>query len=167
MSLAGLHPPKQYNELFFQHLLAGMDLVAHPVECRLVHAFGLRPDPISHPELDSIAPGIRIFGCMGFMAEMRIRRVLALLNQKEILTPAEWGTARELLNRTYRHFRVATTLVTENWMESLLENCEQDTVREGLSPLPAMINAVKLGVLAGSIVSALLGVTILLKGRRA
>ena len=32
---------------------------------------------------------------------------------------------------------------------------------------PAMINAVKLGVLAGSIVSALLGVTILLKGRRA
>ncbi|MEL7689276.1 Na+/H+ antiporter NhaA [Citromicrobium bathyomarinum] len=32
---------------------------------------------------------------------------------------------------------------------------------------PAAINAVKLGVLAGSIISALLGVTILLKGRRA
>ena len=56
MSLAGLHPPKQYNELFFQHFLAGMDLVAHPVECRLVHAFGLRTDPISHPELDAQFP---------------------------------------------------------------------------------------------------------------
>ena len=97
---------------------------------------------ISHPELDSIAPGIRIFGCMGFMAEMRIRRVLALMSQKEVLTPAEWGTARELLNRTYRHFRVATTLVTENWMESLLENCDQDTVRESMAPLPGIINDV-------------------------
>lgn len=56
MGLAGLHPPKQYNELFFQHLLAGMDLLAHGVECRLVHALGLRPDPISHAEFDAEFP---------------------------------------------------------------------------------------------------------------
>jgi hypothetical protein len=96
---------------------------------------------VSHPDESSIAPGIRIFGCMAAMAEIRIRRVLILMGKQEVLTPEEWGTARELLNRSYRHFRVATSLATENWVESLLENCEQENVRASLAVLPDHINA--------------------------
>ena len=95
---------------------------------------------VSHPEQDSIAPGMRIYGCVAFIAEVRVRRVLSLLGNYEVLTPAQWGAARELLNRSYRHFRVATALVTEKWVESLLEACEAGEVREALSELPAQIN---------------------------
>ena len=35
---------------------------------------------------------------------------------------------------------MATTLATENWVESLLENCDQENVRASLAVLPDHIN---------------------------
>lgn len=54
-----LHPPKDADKLLFKHVLASVDLLAHGVECRLVHAFGLRPDPIPHANLDAQLPAQR------------------------------------------------------------------------------------------------------------
>ena len=84
---------------------------------------------ISHPDIDTVGPGIRIYRCIARIAELRLRRMIALLNSKEVLNPSEWGLARELMNCAYREFRDSTELVTQTWLESLFENFEQDDYR--------------------------------------
>lgn len=95
---------------------------------------------ISHPDIDTIEPGFRIYRCIARVAEFRLRRMISLLSSKEVLTPSEWGVARELLNCAYREFRDATTLVTQTWFDSLFENFEQDEVRQRFTDFPNVVD---------------------------
>lgn len=96
---------------------------------------------ISHPDIDTVGPGIRIYRCMARISELRLRRMIALLNSKEVLNPTEWGLARELMNCAYREFRDATELVTQTWLDSLFENFEHDEVRQRFSDLPNVVDS--------------------------
>jgi hypothetical protein len=96
---------------------------------------------ISHPDIDTVGPGIRIYRCIARIAELRLRRMIALLNSKEVLNPSEWGLARELMNCAYREFRDSTELVTQTWLESLFENFEQDEVRTRFAELPNVVDS--------------------------
>ncbi len=96
---------------------------------------------ISHPDIDTVEPGFRIYRCIARVAEFRLRRMISLLNSKEVLNPSEWGLARELLNCAYREFRDATTLVTQTWFDSLFENFEQDEVRQRFSDFPNVVDS--------------------------
>jgi len=95
---------------------------------------------ISHPDIDTIEPGFRIYRCIARIAELRLRRMIALLNSKELLNPSEWGLARELMNCAYREFRDATELVTQTWLESLFDNFEQDEIRQKFSEFPNVVD---------------------------
>ena len=96
---------------------------------------------ISHPDIDTVEPGFRIYRCMARISEFRLRRMIALLNSKEVLNPTEWGLARELMNCAYREFRDSTELVTQTWLDSLFENFEHDEVRQRFSVLPNVIDS--------------------------
>ena len=96
---------------------------------------------ISHPDIESVDPGLRIFNCMVYFIQFRMLRVLKLLDQKEVLNPVEWGLARELLNRALREFREACALATGRWFESNLENLDPDEVKSKMTGLPATIVA--------------------------
>jgi hypothetical protein len=95
---------------------------------------------ISHPDIDTVEPGIRIYCCIARIAELRLRRMVALLNSKEVLNPIEWGLARELMNCAYREFRDSSELVTQTWFEALFENFEQDEVRQRFSAVPDVLD---------------------------
>jgi len=97
---------------------------------------------ITHPDIDSIGPGLRIFNCMGYITQHRLYRILAILDQTEVLSPSEWGLARELLNRSYREFREASALATGRWFESNLENLDPEEVRDQMSSLPTTIEKI-------------------------
>ncbi len=94
---------------------------------------------VNHPDTVAIGAGVRLYRAMAIMAELRIRRVLGLLQQAEVLNPLEWGTARELLNRSYRDFRRASSLLTNEFFESMVGSCDRDEVRTILETVPQVM----------------------------
>lgn len=111
---------------------------------------------VNHPDLEAIGAGVGLYRAMSIIAELRVRRVLALLEQHEVLNPREWGTARELLNRAYRDFRRASSLLTHEFFESMSSSCERDDVRRIMEPLPKVMNdhGIKLAALREDIETA-------------
>jgi hypothetical protein len=96
---------------------------------------------VNHPDTEAVNAGVGLYRAMCIMTELRIRRVMALLVQSEVLNPIEWGTARELLNRAYRDFRRASSLLTHQFYESMVGSVDRDDVRQALSPVPKVMKA--------------------------
>jgi hypothetical protein len=94
---------------------------------------------VSHPSLDGAQNCVRLYRAMATVTELRIRRVLALLDAHPSLTVEEWGQARELLNRAYREIREATSVISTSWVESLMSTSDPDDVRQALAELPEAI----------------------------
>ncbi|MEY3213452.1 MAG: hypothetical protein RIT28_3933 [Pseudomonadota bacterium] len=94
---------------------------------------------VSHPALDGVEQVIVLYRSVGYIAQLRISRILHLLKERETLTTFEWGMARELLNRTYRDFRQATSIVTQAWLDALKESNDSEAVKVALTPLPQII----------------------------
>jgi hypothetical protein len=94
---------------------------------------------ISHPSLEGSDSIALIFGIQANYACMRIRRVVELLKASETLTAQEWGTARELLNRCYRDYRQTVELISNRWLEVLLESVPRDQALASLEGYPQMI----------------------------
>ncbi len=95
----------------------------------------------AHPALEGMANCIRLYRAMGLVTELRIRRVVALMHTKTRLTVAEWGTARELLNRSYRELRVATGIVSGPWVDALYSLEAREEVIEILTPFADTVAA--------------------------
>ncbi len=95
---------------------------------------------VAHPAIASARNCVRLYRAMSVVTELRIRRVLALLHTKESLTVEEWGNAREIINRSFREIREATSIVTGNWLDALMATCDQEEVRELLKELPEIIS---------------------------
>lgn len=91
---------------------------------------------VSHPSMESVGAVTLLYRSIGMITRVRIRRIVALLNKSEILSPYEWGTSRELLNRTFRSFRSATNITTRVWLESMLENMDPQEVKAASQHLP-------------------------------
>ncbi len=94
-----------------------------------------------HPSLDTVDATIRIYRAMCLVIELRIRRSIALLSRAEVLTPEQWGMARELLNGAYRDFRSATQVISSTWPESLLGALDREEVKPHLEGIPQEIRS--------------------------
>ncbi len=94
---------------------------------------------VNHPDVEAVNAGVGLYRSKCIMTELRIRRVLALLQQSEVLNPIEWGVARELLNRAYRDFRRSSSLLTHQFYESMVGSVEREEVRAALSPVPLVM----------------------------
>lgn len=91
---------------------------------------------VSHPAMDGIEAVTLLYRSITIIARLRIKRLIALLKARPVLTSHEWGTCRELLNRTFRDFRQATDIVTGAWLEAMLENLDKDEVKAALQDMP-------------------------------
>lgn len=111
---------------------------------------------LSHAALDGVEAVSVLYRVLGDISQLRIARVVHLLTSKQVLTPHEWGLARELLNRTYRDFRQATALVATSWPEALIEATDREAARRALEHLPGLVRqqSVKLSALRERIEAA-------------
>lgn len=95
---------------------------------------------VTHPGIDGASSVALIFAAQADFAMLRIRRVLHLISNIDVLTPEDWGVARELLNRAFRDYRQTLGLVTGRWMEALMETAEtHEAFVEAMAPFPALI----------------------------
>ncbi len=94
---------------------------------------------VSHPTLDGAQNGLRLYRALAMVSRLRVRRTLALLEGRTRLTVREWGVARELLNRAYREFREATSIVTTTWVDALAAQNDRDGVKAALAGLPGIV----------------------------
>jgi hypothetical protein len=65
------------------------------------------------------------------VTELRLRRLRALMNSKDELTPEEWSIARDLMNRAYLSFRHFLVQIGGAWIDA----CVSTLDREELSGL--------------------------------
>ncbi len=93
----------------------------------------------AHPAVEGAGNCIRLFRAMGVVTELRIRRVVVLLDTKDRLTVEEWGNARELLNRAYRELREASAIVCGPWIDALFSLDARDEIMEQLTPFAGMV----------------------------
>ena len=95
---------------------------------------------VTHPGIDGASSVALIFAAQADFAMLRIRRVLHLISNIDVLTPEDWGVARELLNRAFRDYRQTLGLVTGRWMEALMETAEShEAFVEAMAPFPSLI----------------------------
>ena len=92
----------------------------------------------THPAIETLPIVIDIYNVMAWLSQLRMRRVIKLVNTKETLTPYEWGVTRDQVNRAYRDFRIATKLMATRWIDCMLEACDKTEVRQGVEGLPRM-----------------------------
>ncbi|GEM_PF-1518410 len=95
----------------------------------------------THPAVETLPIVIDIYNVMGWLSQLRVRRVIKLVNSKDVMTPYEWGVTRDQVNRSYRDFRIATRLMATRWIDSMLESCDRTEVRQGVEGLPRMFKA--------------------------
>ena len=95
----------------------------------------------THPSMAGISNATRLYRAMTTATNVRIERVLALLETKDSLSVEEWGSARELLNRAYRDHRVATEIMTSRWPDALMVTEDREAVIESLKSLPSVVSA--------------------------
>lgn len=65
------------------------------------------------------------------ITDLRLRRLYALMRTKDELTPDEWSTARDLMNRSYMSFRHYLTQLGGQWIDAALVTIDR-TELEGL-----------------------------------
>lgn len=97
---------------------------------------------VSHPAIDGAQNCVRLYRAMATVTELRIRRVIALLEANPTVTAEEWGTARELLNRAYREIREASSIVTGAWVEALATTAEPAQIKAALVDFPDVVSQV-------------------------
>jgi len=94
---------------------------------------------VAHPSIDGAKNCVRLYRAMATVTELRIRRIIALLEANPSVTAQEWGNARELLNRAYREIREATSIVTGSWLEALGGVAEPAEIKAALADFPDVV----------------------------
>lgn len=95
---------------------------------------------ISHAEPDNAGSVALLFKAQAKFANMRIKRIIQLLQKEECHGAIQWGTARELLNRAYRDYRLTVELVTGAWLEAVLKMADdRNEALERLKGFPEMM----------------------------
>lgn len=95
----------------------------------------------THVSNESVQAVINIYEAATAIAALRVRRVIALLETKEVFSAQEWGQARELINRAFRDFRELTKLLVNRWLPAAVDVVDHATLAEGLAGLPAIIRS--------------------------
>lgn len=96
---------------------------------------------VSHPDTENVTAVGALYRSLGLVSQLRIARIITLMNARDMLSTHEWGVAREMLNRTYRDFRQATTIVASNFVDALIESRDAATARKAMGPLPPEVDA--------------------------
>lgn len=94
---------------------------------------------VSHPELENVSGAVQLYGLMTAMAEYKVRRVVAAMDVGPDLSVQDWGAVRDLLNRSYRDFRMMNVHMAGEWLDALVAAFDRETVRARLASFPALV----------------------------
>jgi hypothetical protein len=72
-----------------------------------------------HPSKEGAQNTILLVRAMVGVTDLRLRRLMLLLDRKAQLTPIEWAIARELMNRGFIGFRNALNVLATTWIEAM------------------------------------------------
>ena len=93
----------------------------------------------THASDESIVAVSNVYSAASAIAALRVRRVIALLDTKEIFSAEEWGVTRELINRAFRDFRELTKLLVNRWLPAAQEVVDAALLFEGVTHIPSLI----------------------------
>ncbi len=72
-----------------------------------------------HPSPEGARNTLLLVRAMLSVTELRLKRLMLLLQRKDELAPSEWAVARELMNRSFLSFRNALNVLASSWIEAM------------------------------------------------
>ncbi len=72
-----------------------------------------------HPSPEGIENTLLLVRAIMTVTELRLKRLVILLDRKDELTPMEWAIARELMNRSFLSFRNILLILAGSWIEAM------------------------------------------------
>ena len=94
----------------------------------------------SHPTLDGLDNVLLLLRGIMMITNLRLRRLMLLLNGKEELTPMEWRNAREIMNKSYLSFRNYLDLLATNWIDAMQSAVPREDLSERLGAFYEIID---------------------------
>jgi hypothetical protein len=94
----------------------------------------------THPAADGIENVLLLFRTAMLVTNLRLNRLRALMKAKEELTPDEWSTARELMNRSYLSFRNFLAILAGDWVDAMLGVVTRDELAEKLGTFYELVD---------------------------
>jgi len=73
----------------------------------------------THPAIEGAQNTLLLVRAMISVTELRLKRLMILLERKDELNPAEWAIARELMNRSFLAFRNSLNILSSAWIEGM------------------------------------------------
>jgi hypothetical protein len=67
-----------------------------------------------------------------WLTNLRLRRLRALFEKNEVLTPQDWATARDLMNRTFLTWRHFLHHLAGDWVDAMLTVTDRDDLAQRL-----------------------------------
>jgi len=84
----------------------------------------------THPSIEGTENVLLVFRACMCTTTLRLVRLRKIMANKDELTPLEWAQARSLMNKTYLSFRNFLNLVSQNWLEAMVNTVEPDELQE-------------------------------------
>jgi hypothetical protein len=94
----------------------------------------------THPGMEGISNVLFLTRVVMTTTTLRLRRVLALLQTKDELTPQEWAISRELMNRSFLGFRNFLHHMGSVWIDSMMQTVPHDEFAEQLGDFYELID---------------------------
>lgn len=95
----------------------------------------------THPSVEGTENVMLVMRASMATDELRLDRLQLLLRAKGELTPREWATAREIMNRSYLTFRNFLTLLVVDWAEAMNNTVGREQLVEKMGPFHEVVDA--------------------------
>jgi len=86
----------------------------------------------THPSVSGVENTLLLVRAAMSVTELRLKRLKALLDRQDELTPAEWAIARELMNRSFLAFRNVLNILATSWIEAMQSAIPPEDLAEKL-----------------------------------
>jgi hypothetical protein len=94
----------------------------------------------THPSLDGLDNVLLLMRGIMMVTNLRLRRLMLLLNSKEELTPIEWRNSREIMNKSYLSFRNYLNLLSTNWIDAMQSAVPREALSERLGAFHEIVD---------------------------
>ena len=84
----------------------------------------------THPSLEGSENVLLVFRAAMMVTNMRLERLKRIMASKDELTPQEWRTSRDLMNRSYLSFRNYLRLTGGAWIDAMQQSFSADELLE-------------------------------------
>ena len=92
------------------------------------------------PSIEGVRNSLLVMREAMAVTDVRIRRLVKVLDSKDELTPDEWAMAREMMNRAYLSFRHFLIQFGGPWVDAAIATVEREELEEMMSSFYELID---------------------------